>query len=134
MIDPTCLLKGLEDAKASPERFDMSDYCFSGGVYYVRTSDINKCRDECGTIMCLAGWASKYVQRMDEGCYVYRDVINTVVKVHDANYTDVFDDLDEIFHGGSEFYPNDVVFETLTIEQVESAVHQFIEKYNGAQA
>ena len=133
MIDPTCLLKGLEDAKASPERFDMSDYCFSSGVYYVRTDDINKCRDECGTIMCLAGWASKYAEPIGE-TRAYRDVIHTVVKVEDAHFYDAWGDLDQIFHGGSEFYPSDVHLDSLTIEQVESAVHQFIQKYNGAQS
>jgi hypothetical protein len=131
-IDPTCLLKGLEDAKANPERFNMAEYCVTdSGQYKVTTPAINLVRHHCATVMCLAGWASAYITS-NPGAKVYWDVIDEMMgNNHNAG---VWDDLDKILHGCSAWYPEDTELQNLTIEDVEAAVHQFIKKYNGVPA
>jgi hypothetical protein len=131
-IDPTCLLKGLEAAKQHRDRFDMEYFGRNKtlGIDTAVLTTLNEIRHDCGTVMCLAGWASAYVKPETAAIFKHVDdaVIYEVCGVHP--YKDYENDND------TESTRNlmDIFYETgdnATIEHVEQLVHEFIEKYTG---
>jgi hypothetical protein len=123
MIDPTCLLKGLEDAKQRSDRFDMNYFCKNGEYDLLYLDSVDKIRHNCGTVMCLAGWASAHIKPENRKPYEAIDDL-VILDVCGSDECDEADDLNSLFYMG----------EDTTIEEVEIAVHQFIQKYNGVPA
>jgi hypothetical protein len=123
MIDPTCLLKGLEDAKQHRDRFNMDYFCKNGDDDLLCLDSVDKIRHDCGTVMCLAGWASNHLK--PEYRKPYEEVDDLVI-LDVCGYDECYEaeDLSSIFYMDGDS----------TIEEVEIAVHQFIQKYNGVPA
>jgi hypothetical protein len=80
-INPMPLILGLRDARLSPDRFDMGHWCFNREVKtaYSYIGEINKARHDCGTVMCLAGWASAYVPQGYAEGEIHRTVADDVI-------------------------------------------------------
>jgi len=118
-INPMPLIWGLRDARLSPDRFDMQYWCLNknqneGSVYL---AEVNQIRHDCGTVMCLAGWASAYVlaEQKDGTNWAIDDaVIYKVCGEDDSAGFDLrclFSRLDD------------------SLDQIEAAVYAFVGKH-----
>lgn len=117
MINAEPLLKGLEDAKKFPDRFDMGSYGANAALNIdtSKLSVLNEIRHDCGTTMCLAGWASAYLPAGVDG----NDIEQSVVDFVCAETPEARAQLIAIFYSTA-----------LEIEDVEERVHKFISRFS----